>query len=190
MPTFSVSAAEPLLEEIVVTARKRGEAEVDGIELAVTAVPTEAWEISAGLSYLFKNELTKDQVTDEVVAPGKKGDTLPRVPDLTYNFSVQYNFNYAVDGWNGWLRSDYSYRDESETELSPDSPNNREQDSYSIWNLRIGASSDSYGLDVTLFWDNVLDEDGDVYLGVGNGEPTNKVTNRPSTVGLTVNKRF
>ena len=64
------------------------------------------------------------------------------------------------------------------------------QESYEILNARVGFHSDRMDLDVVLFAENLTDEYGDVYLGVGNGEPTFKYTNRPRTVGLEVTKRF
>ena len=45
---------------------------------------------SAGFSWLPKRELTEDQVNATVQAPGRKGDNLPRIPEYTANFSVQY----------------------------------------------------------------------------------------------------
>ena len=46
------------------------------------------------------------------------------------------------------------------------------------------------GDDIVLFVENAFDEDGDVYIGVGNGEPTFKYTNRPRTVGMEIRKGF
>jgi hypothetical protein len=41
-----------------------------------------------------------------------------------------------------------------------------------------------------LFAENVFDVQGDVLIAGANGQPTAKITNRPRTVGIQVNKRF
>lgn len=167
-----------------------GEAEVNGIETEVFYRPSASWDVSFNASYLDKYELTRDQVSDEVVAPGRAGDLIPRIPELTLGLMAQYNFELAVDGWSGFVRGETNYKDDSRTELRPDSPNDRFQDSYTITNLRLGFRNEPMGLDLILFAENVFDEDGDVFIGVGNGEPSYKYTNRPRTVGIEFRKHF
>jgi outer membrane receptor protein involved in Fe transport len=167
-----------------------GEAEINGLESEVFWSPTDSWNFTANLTYLWKKELTKDQVSDAVVAPGQTGDQLPRIPELTGSLTAQYNYQLPLPGWDGTVRFEGSYNDESQTELRPDSPNNRFQDSYSIFNLRAGFRADDYDLDITIYGENITNEQGDVFIGVGNGEPTFKYTNRPRTWGVQLTKGF
>jgi hypothetical protein len=43
---------------------------------------------------------------------------------------------------------------------------------------------------VTIYGENITNEQGDVFIGVGNGEPTYKYTNRPRTFGVQLTKGF
>jgi iron complex outermembrane recepter protein len=178
-----------------------GKAEVTGLEAEIFASPTDAVNLTFGASWLPKRELTEDQITDEVVAPGRDGDKIPRIPALTLNATAQYNFDLPVadGGWNGWLRGEFAYKSSSRTEFRPfailpsgavQSPNDRDQDSYEIVNLRFGIHSLAMDADFVLYAENVFDEDGDVLIAGANGQPTAKITNRPRTIGVQVSKRF
>jgi hypothetical protein len=93
--------------------------------------------------------------------------------------------------WAGAVRVEGSYTDDSFTTLSPDDSSRRFQDSYSIVNARANFRNDNMDLDLTLFIENIFDEEGDVFIGGGSGgQPTSKVTNRPQTIGVQVTKGF
>jgi hypothetical protein len=134
--------------------------------------------------------LTEDQVTEDLVANAQKGHEIPRVRESTASWTAQYSFDLPVPDWQGAVRLEGSYTDESFTELSFTSPNNRLQESYSIFNARANFRNDSWDLDLALFIENIADEDGDVFIGTANGQPTSKVTNRPRTIGVRVTKGF
>jgi len=168
-----------------------GSAEVQGIEVDVATSLTDNLYVTGQVTYLAKKELTEDQVTNDFQANGKKGDEIPRVPEMTASFTAQYNFNLPVRDWNGALRFEGSFTDDSYTALSLNDSSNRYQDSYSIFNARANFRNDLLDLDLTLFIENMFDEEGDVFIGGGGGgEPTNKITNRPQTVGVQVTKGF
>lgn len=168
-----------------------GSAEVQGTELDVTTWLTPAFYLQGQVTYLFKKELTEDQVTTDFQAQGQKGDEIPRVPELTAAFAAQYNYQTPSPDWFGAFRLEGSYTDESFTALSPNDTSRRFQDSYEIFNARANFRNDLLDLDVTLFIENIFDEDGDVFIGGGSGgEPTSKVTNRPQTIGVQVTKGF
>ena len=95
-----------------------------------------------------------------------------------------------VDGWNGWLRGEYSYKGKSGTELRPTASTYRQQDAFSIVNLRIGADNRDDGLGFALFLNNVFDVQGDVFLAAAAFVPTTKITNRPRTIGFEISKSF
>lgn len=168
-----------------------GSAEVQGTEVDVTTWLGDSFYLTGQLTYLTKKELTEDQVTTDFQAQGQAGDEIPRVPELTAAFAAQYNFETPVPDWYGSFRLEGSYTDESFTALSPNDTSRRFQDSYQIYNARASFRNDLLDLDVTLFVENIFDEEGDVFIGGGTGgEPTSKVTNRPQTVGVQLTKGF
>jgi outer membrane receptor protein involved in Fe transport len=167
-----------------------GAAKVEGLELEVFAHPIPGLDLSGGASWLPDRELTENQVTSTVVAPGKKGDKLPRIPEVTADFSAQYSHDLAVADWKGFVRADWFYHGRSNTELVVSTATNRLQHAYQITNFKIGASNAAQDLDVTLFLDNAFDVHGDVYLVAATATPTLKYTNRPRTLGVSVAKKF
>jgi iron complex outermembrane receptor protein len=167
-----------------------GAAEVNGVETEIFWRPTRSWDVSAGLTYLAKRELTEDQISNEVVAPGRAGDLIARIPELTANLALQYNYDLGAGGWTGRWRIEGTHKGDSHTELRPDSPNDRLQEEYQIFNTRFGFFNEELDLDLVLFAENMFDERGDVFIGVGNGEPTFKITNRPRTIGVEFTKGF
>ena len=67
---------------------------------------------------------------------------------------------------------------------------NVDQGSYEIVNLRFGVYYEEWDADFSLFAENVFDVAGDVFISAANGQPTAKLTNRPRTIGIQMNKRF
>jgi iron complex outermembrane recepter protein len=168
-----------------------GAAEVQGLELETFYQPGRSLSLSAGLSWLPKRELTEDQVNATVAAPGRKGDNLPRIPEITANFSVQYERSLeALPSWSAWVRGDWSYHGKSHTELRPTAATDRVQEDYDITNIRFGARKEDSGLDVALYVNNVFDIQGDVFLVGATATPTVKYTNLPRTIGVELSKRF
>lgn len=168
-----------------------GAAEVQGLEIETFYQPGRSLNLSAGLSWLPKRELTEDQVNATVAAPGRKGDNLPRIPEITANFSVQYERSLeALPNWSAWVRGDWSYHGKSHTELRPTATTDRTQENYDITNIRLGARKDDSGLDVALYVNNVFDIQGDVFLVGATATPTVKYTNMPRTIGVELSKRF
>ena len=168
-----------------------GTAEVQGVEVELASAIGANFYVTGQVTYLSKKELSEDQISDVIVAPGLKGDQLPRVPEWTAGFTAQYTWDLPVQDWLGAVRLEGSYTDDSFTSLRPDDSTNRYQDSYSIFNARANFRNDAMDLDLTLFIENIFDEDGDVFIGGGSGgQPTNKVTNRPQTIGVQVTKGF
>ncbi len=168
-----------------------GSAEVQGIEADISTALTDNLYVTAQITYLSKKELTEDQITSDFEANGIKGDQIPRVPEMTASFTAQYSFDLPIDDWAGAVRLEGTFTDESFTALNPGDSSNRFQDSYSIVNARANFRNDLMDLDLTLFIENMFDEDGDLFIGGGGGgQPTNKITNRPQTIGVQVTKGF
>ena len=197
---LQVSAQDPTGAFGFVT--NAGKAEVVGLEAEVFARPVQALDVTLGLSWLPRKQLTKDQVTTvdingvavTLFAPGKAGDEIPRIPEVTFNATGQYNFGIpALDGWDGYIRGEFSFKAKSRTELRPfeeGNQNDRPQRSFEIVNFRAGVHSDAFDGDIVIYALNVFDVRGDVFIGTGNGQPTNKITNRPRTIGVQLEKHF
>ena len=168
-----------------------GKSEVNGIEVELYAAVTDSFFLTGQFSYLYKKELTEDQISDDVLAPGKKGDQCPQIPECLASVTAQDNYTLSVDDWFGAVRLEGSYTGDSFTELRPDAAANRFQDSYSLFNLRFNFANDPMDLIMTLYIENIFDKRGDVFIGGGaQGQPTSKITNRPRTVGVQVTKGF
>jgi len=168
-----------------------GKAEVQGTEVELATTLGDNFYVTAQVTYLAKKELTEDQKSTEVIAAGLAGDEIPRVPEITAGFTAQYSYQLPIQGWDGAIRVEGSFTDDSFTQFRPTSEENRYQDSYSIFNARANFRNDELDLDLGLFIENLFDEDGDVSIGGGAGaQPTTKVTNRPRTIGVRVTKGF
>ncbi|MGH8138954.1 MAG: TonB-dependent receptor [Steroidobacteraceae bacterium] len=168
-----------------------GTARVTGLEFETFVHPVRGLDLSAGFSYLPERQLTQDQANATVVAPGKKGDKLPRIPQFTGDLSAQYTTNLlAVPDWSSWARAEWSYHGRSATDFRPTSSAYRIEHAYDITNFRVGATNDRTGLDLALYLDNAFDVHGDVFIVAGTATPTAKYTNQPRTVGIEVTKKF
>jgi outer membrane receptor protein involved in Fe transport len=167
-----------------------GAAEIQGIELDVQSQLTDAFSFTLNASHLVKHELTEDQITDEVVAPGRAGDELPFVPDFTAGATAQYRAALPVSGWEGSIIGEYAYRGESNSEFSTASRFNRIQHDYSIVNLRAGVFSMDQGLDIVFYVNNVFDKRGDLRVRDEDSLLTFKWTIDPRTTGIDIVKRF
>jgi hypothetical protein len=125
------------------------------------------------------------------VAPGLKGDQIPSVHELNASFVAQYNYDLPIAGWTGAVRFEGSYTDDSFTQLRPTAGNNRYQASYELFNTRFAFHNDEQDLHVAVFIENMFDERADLFIGGGSGgQPTNKITSRPRTVGVQLTKGF
>ena len=166
-----------------------GEAEVNGFETELIGRFGNL-DLTASLTFLGKRELTEDQVSESVLAPGKAGDKIPQIPEMTASFAAQYNFQPPITGWDAFVRVEGSHKGSSNTGLRPDSGANRFKDSFQLFNARLGFRNEERALNVQLFLENIADEAPDIAIGTGGGQPTNKITSRPRTLGLSVTKAF
>ena len=166
-----------------------GEAEVNGFETELIGRLGNL-DLTAAVTILGKRELTEDQVSDSVVAPGKAGDKIPQIPEMTASFTAQYNFQPPITGWDAFVRVEGSHKGSSNTQLRPEAGNNRFKDSFQLFNARLGFRNEERALDVQLFLENIADEAPDISIGTGGGQPTSKITSRPRTLGISVTQAF
>ena len=148
-----------------------GTAEVIGFEVQAQAYPAEGLSFGATFNY-SEAELTADA---PIPSNGMDGDTIPHVPEVTFNLNGRYERPLGWNNWTGFISGDFSWVDDQVNKLRPTFITYREMDSYSILNLRAGVDGD--GWSAVLSIDNVLDED-ETLAYIFNGG------NQPSRLGL------
>ena len=158
-----------------------GGADVDGVEVALTANPNEVFDMQAAVTW---QDARVSSFVEDTFAPGgghPKGTTLPGSSEWVTALTLGFN---AV-GLPWTPRLEVSHRYLSEAPVAFSSVN--ERGDFSIVDLRINATVNEK-LSLSLFANNLLDEYGilnapfaDFYV-----IPLGSVT-RPRTIGLRVN---
>jgi outer membrane receptor protein involved in Fe transport len=145
----------------------------EGIEVETTYLPNDRWELSLNAGYMNP---TLDNDVPDIGAPA--GRRLSNVPDVTANFSSTYRFP-AFGGRQGFARADIQHVGSIYTEIGNVGRPRIELDPYTLVNLRTGIEGRRWR--VTLFADNVFDEQATILCCRDNGEFT---INRPRTIGI------
>ncbi|HFB54620.1 MAG TPA: TonB-dependent receptor, partial [Hellea balneolensis] len=162
-----------------------GKAQIDGIEVELTALLSEGVTVSAGGSYQ-NARLTEDQAAPNF---GLDGDPIPNVPDIlaSVNFDVDRPFN---ETFNYVVHADMNYRDGSRTTIAPLSRDSSavDLDSYVLANFRIGLENDDWS--VGLFARNIFDKRAEVDAISSSQDPLARITVRPRTIGASLSRRF
>ena len=164
-----------------------GSAESNGVEVELKAAPLDGLLVSLGFGY-----------TDAVITQGNslastaKGDRVTQVPEVTFNAAAEYSFPLSAN-WEGYVRGDYSYYDDSLSGNNSGTLPPRVRDSFELLNFRIGAYQ-AGSWDVALFMKNATNEhanlsDNRSIAAEKPGRPR-IVTNRPRSFGLEVRKDF
>ena len=160
-----------------------GEVETQGVEAALTWRPVEGLSLSGTVSYI-DSEIVKVDADD---ATNIEGDPVDYVPEWSYTLGARYDFAWS-DRLPGYVRVDYSYRDEvSYVDRSSFPAENLPQysDDLALLDARIGLTWDL--LSFELFGTNITDENDyiDPYHAWANANRT-----RPRVVGLNVRYAF
>lgn len=170
-----------------------GKAHITGLELEVSAMPTPQLTLSLAGSVL-EAQLDEDEPIDPVFptgVEGKAGDRLPGVPELSLSAAAQYEFPLSAT-LEGAVRLDVSHTGNSFTEfraVAPASPALYDElHAYTIANLRASAGTEKW--EATLYVNNLFDERAEVDILRFLGQIPKVTTNRPRTVGLSMQHRF
>lgn len=151
------------------------EAEVKGLELDWTFVPSANWTLNANYSYI------DSEYTDGVL----KGNTLNYAPENSYAVSAKYDMAVG-DGNIGWFAL-YSYQ----SDFFFDPTNQREEDGYGLLGAKVTYTPASERWEVSVSGDNLTDEDYANFrqdIGLGTGISINR--GLPRLVRLNVNVYF
>ena len=168
------------------------EAEVDGVEVELSARPTDQFLLHFGATWL-NAELTEDQAIDPgLAAPGfapplgTDGNKVPKVPEWAFSGTVEYTFPVTLmDNVEASLRGNFSYVGESDTFFNDSYPGFIEIGDYFLLNLSANFQHDNLGL--RIFVDNVTDKRAIVDIDGSWGPDTfRQFTVPPRTIGAQV----
>ena len=162
-----------------------GKAKSEGVEAEFSVNATDRLNFTSSLGYT-NAKFTRSNDSVGIAS----GDRLPLVPKLTASGSAQYTFP-VINGREGYLYADVSYRDRSLDGLS-----NFDLDTLTTVNARFGTQV-SDKMELVLFVDNLLDKRGQLNLfRIPPGGPLpaalleQTITNRPRTYGITLRYGF
>jgi len=177
-----------------------GRAKSQGVELEITARPSDWLTLSLGTAYTHARILT-----DEPSLNARAGDQLPLSPRFTLNAAVDVSrpITDDVEGYAGvsvqHVSSVIAFFNSPLPGSPPVDPFGSRVGPYTLVNLRIGARFQGY--DLSLFADNLLDERAAISIdrervgflvdgGVGRDTRLGLVRNRPRTVGVNASFKF
>ncbi len=168
------------------------EAEVDGVELELSARPTDQFLLHFGATWL-NAELTEDQLIDPgLAAPGftpplgVDGDNIPKVPEWAFSGTMEYTFPFTMlDNTEASLRGNFSYTGESDTFFNNNFPGFVEIGDYFLLGLSANFQHGDWGL--RFFVDNITDKRARIDIDGSWGPDTYRLfTVRPRTFGAQV----
>ena len=168
------------------------EAEVDGVEVELSARPTDRFSLHVGATWL-NAELTEDQAIDPgLAAPGfapplgRDGDNVPKVPEWAFSGTAEYTFPVTMlDNVEASLRGNFSYVGESDTFFNNNFPGFIEIGDYFLLNLSADFRRDNFGL--RFFVNNVTDKRAIIDIDGSWGPDTmRQYTVPPRTIGAQV----
>jgi len=162
-----------------------GNAEIDGVELDLSVLPTEGLEFALNMLKLNAETTTANSFLSTAA-----GARLPITPEFKYSASIQYTGATEMFGGNPYLRLQHSYQGDSLNDIqcnTPDCDIPAVQKSFSITDLKIGLESDTW--DVNVFVDNLTDEHAQ--LRISQVPPlTAVIVNRPREYGIRFSKKW
>jgi iron complex outermembrane recepter protein len=184
-----------------------GQAEVNGLEVEITAALFQDLTLNAGLNYLFDDQLTSDSplnsTTGGLSQTGLKGDQIPNVADFGYNLSLEQGWELS-NGLRMYLMGRYEFTNGSASDYNRyliDPATGAEsnvlnigyndiQGDYGIADLRLGIEGDTWR--AALFVKNVFDERGITFTFERplRPDPGFNFVEKPRTIGVSFTKEF
>ncbi len=171
--------------------RNAAEAEIDGFELELMAIPADGWLIQAGIGYLdaaYTSLNPSENFTTDLLSLSLESK-LVNTPEWSGNLGVQYALQ-AAGGGQVITRADLAYVDDH----FKDALNFPQlmQDSYSLIDAYVTYVSAKEDWEVSLFGKNLSDERY-IVSGFANGLTQGRATanlGRPREWGLSLMYRF
>ncbi len=163
-----------------------GGARIQGVEIEIFSQLTNSFSIDGNLT-LSSSKLTEDQDPAFIANPGRKGDNIPYVPDITASLSAQYVRSVFSD-LEGLIRLDMSYTGGSASKFNPADVYYETLDSYFLAQVKVGITSEDWA--VYLFAHNLFDKRAEVRILSDQFRTQTQFTVQPRTFGLTFRKSF
>ena len=167
-----------------------GSARIWGAEAELSARITPELTFNGNLGFTDA-KLAEDQVSDIVVASGRKGDRLVAVPRWTAGASLEY-VKPVGETIDLMARVDFAHVGNSFSTLSKTDIYQRENPAYQMVNARIGLMGNENEWGVALFVNNLFDTVA--INGIGSSSNTGGFTtvnsSPPRTIGLNLSRRF
>lgn len=167
-----------------------GSARIYGVEAELSARITPELSFNGNVGFTDA-KLAEDQVSDIVVANGRKGDRLASVPRWTAAASLEY-LKPVRETVDVLARVDFAHVGSSYSTLSPADIYRRETPAYQIVNARIGLQESDSKWGVALFVNNLFDTLAVNSKGSSSntGGLTTVFSAAPRTIGLNLTRRF
>lgn len=167
-----------------------GTAQITGLELESGWRVTDDFLLTGNMNFLSA-ELTADQVSDVILAPGQDGDRIPYIPEVTAMIAATWTLPALIDGFDGSVRADANYVGSSYSELRPDDTYYLKLDSYTLANVRFNLDNYDNGWGLSLYVNNLFDKNAITYISGSSSYPNVFASSaQPRTVGITVRKDF
>jgi len=185
----------PLFASMVINA---GDAEIDGAELDLSLALVDGLDLGFNIGVLDA-KLTEDVIlppdpedpnsTETIIA--LDGARLPISPELKLAAYAQYTWSQQFLGGSPYARVQYSYNGDALNDLEcnhPECEPSLVMDSYEIVDARVGIEGADGDWEVSLFVDNLTDEQAQLYKYV---VPPGAITvNRPREYGIRFMKKW
>jgi iron complex outermembrane receptor protein len=179
---LGVTDPGPLFATMIVNV---GDAEIDGIDLDVSAL------IADGLEFEFNAQFLNAETTSDNALIGiNSGARLPISAETKLATSLQYTFAGEMLGGNPYLRLQYSYYGDSLNQVecnTVDCSDADVQPAYAISDFKMGVDAGEW--EVNLFVNNLGDERARLYA-VPPAPPGIVRVNRPREYGIGFTKRW
>ena len=168
-----------------------GTARIQGVELEVAARPMTGLSVNGSIAYTDA-KLTQDQGNANILvdgSTGRKGDTLPGVPDWQASLSAQYTWPLPVgQGLNGLVKADATYTGEMTSAFRPTYVYYDKYGSYSTVNARAGVEGEGWG--VYVFVSNLTNAEGIMSKASSVGYSGLLYGMTPRTIGVNARHKF
>ena len=161
------------------------DAEVTGGEVELVAAPLEGLELSFGLSLL---DTEVDEVRNLNTGELLQNNEMVLAPELSFNGLIRYEFE-ALGGMIS-AQADFNYQDDHFFDVV--NQDIAQEDSYTVWNARLGYRSASDNWEVAVWGKNITDEEYRVYTFdfTGPGGFNQQFFAPPSWYGVTLSYRY
>ena len=157
-----------------------GNADIKGFEGDLTWLATDQLTLAASWS-MNKTELL--QVPDNITGLAPKGSDLALAPELQYNISARYQWEFGDN--NAHAQLVVAHTDDQFSSVV--AANRFKQDSYDTLDGAIGVNADNWGFE--LFAENLTDERAELFINALDTD-LRVTTNRPRTWGIRVSYDF